>query len=248
MLAGAVLLAAGCGSSKPAGTGTASSSHATSSSHGASVAGVSTAKARATTFAHLVNLVGRDVPGMRLLAPERERTTRTPSSEEVARCATGRVPQRIVLVRSAAFRSAPAAEGVVQTELERVSSSVEVKPSAAVAAHDIAAAHSARGRRCLARSLARLIEGSSRLAHAATSIAPLPFPLPGAPGSFGVRLAITATPPGGRPKHVYIDNFGFVVGPAEVSLTTTGAPRPVPTPTDRRLLALLYGRAKAHSL
>ena len=65
-----------------------------------------------------------------------------------------------------------------------------------------------------------------------------------------MRLSITSTPPGGPPhsKHVYVDEFGFVAGPSEIRLNATGTPQPMATATERRLLALLYGRAQAHKL
>jgi hypothetical protein len=44
--------------------------------------------------------------------------------------------------------------------------------------------------------------------------------------------------------HVYLDELGFVAGPAEVSVTATGFSRPVTTATERRLLSLLYSRAQ----
>jgi hypothetical protein len=43
--------------------------------------------------------------------------------------------------------------------------------------------------------------------------------------------------------HAYFDAFGFVRGPAEVSLTATGYSSPVPSATEQRLLSLLYGRS-----
>jgi hypothetical protein len=53
------------------------------------------------------------------------------------------------------------------------------------------------------------------------------------------------------PRHatrIYSDALGFVYGPAEVSLYATGVGTPVASATERHLLSLLYGRAKAHKL
>jgi hypothetical protein len=241
------LLAGGCGSSKQART------DASSTSHGTSIAAASRAKAQATGFAHMVNLVGTDVPQMRLTAPERERKRPTRSAEEVERCAAGTVPERTVLIRSATFRSENGPErGALEPEVEQVRSAVEVMPTAALAVHGNALARSARARLCLKRALARSSEASAPLRRGAISVSSLPSPLPGVPGSFGLRIASTvaATPLGARPgrEHVYMDRFAFVVGAAEIKLTATGAPRPVPTATERRLVALLYNRAKAHRL
>ena len=45
-----------------------------------------------------------------------------------------------------------------------------------------------------------------------------------------------------------VDELGFVSGPAEISLMAMGAPQPVPTEAAEHLLAVLYRRARAHSL
>lgn len=47
---------------------------------------------------------------------------------------------------------------------------------------------------------------------------------------------------------LYSDGFRFVVGPAEVKLAVTSAPRPPNAELERRLLALLYSRATAQKL
>jgi hypothetical protein len=47
---------------------------------------------------------------------------------------------------------------------------------------------------------------------------------------------------------LYTDGFRFVVGPAEVLLAVISAPRPPRAEFERRLLQLLYSRAKAHRL
>jgi hypothetical protein len=44
-----------------------------------------------------------------------------------------------------------------------------------------------------------------------------------------------------------IDIAGFVVGQVEVTLFAAGLPEPVPTATERRLLALLVSRAEARA-
>jgi hypothetical protein len=46
----------------------------------------------------------------------------------------------------------------------------------------------------------------------------------------------------------YSDQFGFVIGRVLVTLDTYGAPNPVRVATERRLLSLLYSRAKAYKV
>jgi hypothetical protein len=50
-----------------------------------------------------------------------------------------------------------------------------------------------------------------------------------------------------RPTY-YEDTFGFAVGPSEIVLVFAGVERPFPFSEERRLLSLLYGRAKAHEI
>jgi hypothetical protein len=75
---------------------------------------------------------------------------------------------------------------------------------------------------------------------------------PGADGSFGLRLTtsvIGRNLRGGEIQtRVYIDMFGFVSGPAEISLTAFGVSRPVPSTTEQHLLPLLFSRTREHKL
>jgi len=47
---------------------------------------------------------------------------------------------------------------------------------------------------------------------------------------------------------IYLDYLGFVDGPAEVTLLSSGLLRPFPAAIQQRLFALLLSRAKAHRL
>jgi hypothetical protein len=123
-------------------------------------------------------------------------------------------------------------------------------PSAALAARNNAVARSARGRACLARALPEQSTGPLR--YGPVSVSSLPNLLPGADGSFGLRLTTTVIGRnfrGGKIRtRVYIDVFGFVSGPAEISLTAFGVSRPVPSATEQHLLPLLFSRAREHKL
>ena len=78
----------------------------------------------------------------------------------------------------------------------------------------------------------------------------LPFPLSGVTG-YGLRvrgtLAAALYHQKERPTY-YEDTFGFAVGPAEIVLDTIGVDGRFPPATERRLLSLLYDRARARAL
>jgi hypothetical protein len=236
-----VVVVAGCGATRQASTGAVSG-------QGTPVAATSPTRAEAERLAHAVNLVGTDVPQMRLTVPEREPRRQTRSAEAMDRCAIGTVPRDAVLIHSAKFVHVSGAEGgPVQPEAEQVRSSVEVMPTADLAARSIAAARSARGRHCIARALAGLAERNVRLRRVATSLSPIPSPLVAVPGSYGLRLSLSAPARAGRPaRHLYVDQFGFVLGRAEICLTAMGTPQPVPSALERRLLGVLYNHAQGH--
>jgi hypothetical protein len=239
VLGASTVLAANCGSNGSSTTGRATNT-------GASSVSTST-KARATAFAHAVNLVEADVPGMSLIKPEGEDKAPTRAGVEFAQCAGGVSPyRRIVDIHSPTFsRSRPR---------ERVKSAVEVMPTVALAAQNNNAARSARGRACLVHFLGRALpeQSAGQIRHGSVSVSSLPNLLPGAQGSFGLRLAttVTARPLGGRQVQVrvYLDEFGFISGSAEINLTATGFSAPVPSETEQRLLGLLNSRAQAHTL
>jgi hypothetical protein len=46
----------------------------------------------------------------------------------------------------------------------------------------------------------------------------------------------------------YEDTFGFAVGSAEIVLYVAGVEQPFPSAEERRLLSVLYDRAKTHAL
>jgi hypothetical protein len=244
-------LAAGCGSGGGSSTGSGSGSSAAGApaAGSAPIAGTSIAKARAVAYAHAVNLGAADVPASSVVKPEGEAKAPTAAGVEFARCTGGVNPERrIADIHSPTFR-------ITGTyERERVRSGVEVMPTAALAAQSNTATRSVRGRACLARLLARTSaeRGVEALPHGPISVSSLPNQLPGADGSFGLRIATTAigrSLQGAQTRtHVYTDLFGFVSGAAEINLTATGIARPVPSATEQRLLSLLFSRAQAHKL
>ena len=69
--------------------------------------------------------------------------------------------------------------------------------------------------------------------------------------AYGLRISsdfAIKTPGTKGPSRYYEDFLGFAVGPAVIVLSDTSSPRPFPAATERRLLSLLYSRAKAHKL
>jgi hypothetical protein len=234
--AAAGILAAGCGSSDNASvTSTTAASTAIS-------------KAQAIAYAQEVNLVAADIPGATARSQEHESAEARPAGVEFAQCAGGVSPRlRVANIDSAKFRIGK------KTEPTQVKSSVEVMPTAALAAHNYRALGSARGRACIAHLVPHILEGASTgralFGPATTSL--LPNLLATGKASFGVRVSTTliAIVRGKQVRlPIYLDVFDLLAGPAEVSMSASGIAHPPPKATERRLLSLLYTRAETHKL
>ena len=229
----------GCGSSQKTATVAATGTAADNA--------VSVGKAHARAYARQVNLTQTDVPGAEVIADEEESGPPKQKAVEVARCAGAVLPDR----RIADIKSSTLRIGTVLNEATRVKSSIEVQPSAAIAARNYAALQSARDRTCIAHDLPQLAEGRARPTHIGpTTVTVLPHLLPEGQNAFGFRVetTITGTSPTGKQRRevLYLDDYGFVAGPAEVSLNDIRASRPPPTALERHLLTLLYSRAQVH--
>jgi hypothetical protein len=209
---------------------------------------VSITKARAVAYAHAVNLRSTDVPEMSTSSPEGVVPAPKRSTFEFSRCYGGVSPVRRVLKsHSPEFSVGHGA----QSQLEE--SEVEVWPTPGLAARNFAANHTSRYRACLVRfqeannkNLNK--ERAGQLQYGPLTVSPLPDPLPGVDGSFGLRIAQSLLRGGQVRAQIYHDVFGFLSGPAEIELTATGFTTPVPSATEQRLLSLLYSRAQAHVL
>jgi hypothetical protein len=233
----ACVLWAGCGSSHSA---TVTSANAASGAIG---------KAQAQSYAREVNLAAADVPGSTVRSLERERTKASRAGLEFARCAGGVSPERrVVDIVSPKLRLGKAAQAV------DVKSSVEVMPSAALAAQNEAASRGIRGRSCLTSLLPQVLGNvsSARVRFGPLHASPLPNLLPAGKESYGVRISTTllSTTLAGKPIRLplYLDQFDILAGPAAVNLSVSALGHPPPTATERRLLSLLYDRAQAHKL
>ena len=231
-------LLGGCG-----GGASSTSSHATAAPRHAGTKTPLT-RSRAVAFARAVNLTGADVPGF------------TPSSRSEGESAREKQLQSRLhqCVGQLGFGGPLADAQSPSFKLRReildlgVSSEVAVAPTAVQAARELAAIRGARVRECFSHYLDQLLEGRKRGTRLRpVSIASGTPPAPGANGSFGWR--ITATFAVGRiPLSLYVDILGFILGPARVTLVSSGVLRPFPAAIQQRLYALLLARASARAL
>jgi hypothetical protein len=201
-------------------------------------------KAQAKAFAQAVNLRTGDIPGFKKGSVGKTTAADRKMGAEVAACAGGVDPNRAVVdLESADFTSA---SGIIEQD---ISSEVEVLPSAALVAKDLASVKSSKGRGCVARALdkefaAMKIPGvtfgkvSSELAIPQAN---------GASGSFALRLTTTATAHGEKIPY-YADFLGFSLGQAEVTLSALGFAEPVSAKDELGLFSVLLRRAEAASL
>jgi hypothetical protein len=142
--------------------------------------------------------------------------------------------------------------------LELAYSEVFVAASPALAAKAFSAINTPAARACIERRQSHepretiRREGSKveEPLYSHFGAAPLAAPLHGVPVYATRTTALSPTGSKERPAKVryYFDSFGFVVGPAVVTLNATGAPRPFRTASEQRLLQVLYQRARAHEL
>ena len=185
-------------------------------------------KAEAEAYASAVNLRMTDVPATRIV---KESVTHPRVVSDLLRC-TGVASAKLVAVESKAF--AGSGGGLM-------SSSVNVMPTKAVAAAYVLALRTSRGRGCFTMSI--------RGEEEPTTETTLPVALPGSLPRTGFRVT-TEVPALPTPLRTRVDAFFFVAGDAVIELLATSATRlPLaPAATERRLLTLLYRRAKAYKL
>ena len=193
--------------------------------------------AQAVAYAHAVNLRPADLPGMSVLSPEGATPVSGPLEGEAARCAGAVNPHLMVAkIRSANFSG---------RAHELIQSTVVVWPNSALAAREQVVGRSQRALLCAQRLVSREFARRSgpTFRSGRVKISRLGS-LPGVPGSSGVRIEIPIL--GAHPVNDYVDAVKFVYGRSAVTLLATGVLRPVATATERRLLSLLYTRAKTY--
>ncbi|HEY1451529.1 MAG TPA: hypothetical protein VGF47_11315 [Solirubrobacteraceae bacterium] len=215
--------------------------------------GGSPSHAHALAFAQAVNLTAADVPGFSPSAKADHSSAHEKQLErDMTKCAgTAGVGEAGI---GGAHKSL-AAESSKQYELKHgildfsVSSEVSVQSSAAEARHALQAIRSSHVRDCFSHYLQQVFK-SERLKGAKAGPVSIQAgipPAPGTAGGFGWRVTAsfivrTIKVP------IYLDFLGFVDGPSEVTLLSTGLIRPFPAEVQQRLFALLLARAKQHAL
>ena len=250
VLAGAALSACGKGAYTGASSPTATAAHGDNDHHAHH--GRSPTRAQALAFAHAVNLTAADVPGFAPAhKPEHESAAERRLQRQLRSCggAVGARP----LQHS---RGALAEVSSPDFELKRgilalsVSSEVTVAHTSAEAAATLAAIRSPRVRACFSRYLSALLKSQQHSPGETVlgvSIASGTPPAPGTTGGFGwrvtARLAIRAIP-----ISLYFDILGFVEGPAQVTLTSSGTVRAFPARAQEQLYSQLLTRARSHRL
>ncbi len=240
---------AACG--KGAYTGAAST--AAGADHGAHAHhGSSPTQAQALAFAHVVNLTATDVPGF---TPSRKPKHESPAERRLQRQlrSCGGVPGASTLRRS---RGTLAEASSPDFELKRgvfalsVSSEVSVAHTSAQADSALQAIRSPRVRACFSRYLSELLKAQQQAPGESVlgvSIAAGTPPAPGTTGGFGWRVTAKLTIRG-IPISLYFDILGFVDGPSQVTLTSSGTVRPFPAKAQEQLYSELLARARSHSL
>jgi hypothetical protein len=249
LLMGTTLLAAGaslasCGKSEPASSVGGAT---TAPQHGSTGRGEAAARAQrrqALAFARAVNLTAADIPGF---AQSDRHESSSPSEKrlerQMLRCAglAGSV-KALVEQSSKEFRLK---HGIIDFS---VSSEVAVDRTAAQAAGGLTAVHSSRVRGCFTRYLNRIFKEEH--VHGATpgrvTIESGTPPAAGTSGGFGWRVTARFEVHGIEIP-IYLDFLGFVYGPSEVTLLSSGLLSPFPASVQQHLFALLLTRAKEHT-
>jgi hypothetical protein len=216
------------------------------------------ARERALAFAHAVNLTSDDVPGF---TPSEKHSSSSAHQKRLERamlaCAgigagtgTGTGTGNIVGSGKAVLEESSKDFELKHQILDfSVSSEVSVQASAAQALHGLAAIRSPHVRACFSHYLQLIFKGEQVKGATAGPVkiqAGTP-PAPGTSGGFGWRVTATFTVHGVK-LPIYLDFLGFVDGPAEVTLTSSGLLRPFPASVQQHLFSLLLSRAKGHKL
>jgi hypothetical protein len=261
----AALVLASCGKGGRAGSQTTSSAAAPSAKAGGSgsaaggaqgkaegdgkAEGGSPSRAGALAFAQAVNLTQADVPGF---SPKQKEESSSPREKKLEKDVQACVGVSGVLTK--AEKSSVVEQGSENFELKHeivdlsVSSSVSVQPSAEEARRALQAIRNAHVRSCFSHYLQLLFSG---LTVKGATPGPVTIqsgdpPAPGTAGGFGWRITASFIVHGIEVP-VYLDFLGFVDGPAEVTLLSSGLIRPFPATIQQHLFRTLLSRAKEHT-
>jgi hypothetical protein len=218
-------------------------------------AGKSPSREHALAFAQAVNLTPDDVPGFSARTKHDSDSVREKKlGRELAQC-TGATGLSSDEQSFAGEGKAVADESSKDFELKHgvidfsVSSGVSVRSSAAGARKGLQAIRSAHVRKCFSHYLQLLFAGQhvQGATPGPVSIQSGTPPAPGTSGGFGWRITASFTIRGIKVP-IYLDFLGFVDGPAEVTLLSSGLLRPFPAEIQQHLFATLLARANAHEL
>jgi hypothetical protein len=240
-------------SSEPGGSGDGSANGTKSSP--APPAAKSPSRERALAFAQAVNLTAEDVPGFTAKTKQSSDSAREKKlGRELAQCTgatvlpsgEGNFPGEGKSVADESSKDFELKHGVIDFS---VSSGVSVQSSAAGARKGLQAIRSAHVRKCFSHYLQLLFAGQhvQGATPGPVSIQTGIPPAPGTSGGFGWRITASFTIRGIKVP-LYLDFLGFVDGPAEVTLLSSGLIRPFPAEVQQHLFATLLARAKAHKL
>jgi hypothetical protein len=249
VLAGVPLSA--CGKGPYTGSTATTGAGATHGGHNTHRGGRSPTQAQALAFAHAVNLTAADVPGFTRSHKQNSESAAERRLQSQLRSCAGAVGTS-ALGRShgtLAEASSPDFElhrGILALT---VSSEVTVAHTSAAAAATLAAVRNPRLRACFSRYLSSLLKsqhypGATVIGVSIASGTP---PAPGTTGGFGWRVTATLAI---RTIHIsfYFDILGFVEGPSQVTLTSSGTVRPFPARAQEQLYSELLTRARSHKL
>jgi hypothetical protein len=239
VLACGLLMACGKGSH------TSPSAHAATGASGIRRTSGSSSRQRAIAFARAVNLRPADVPGFTPAARHQHDSARERRLEhQMLHCAG----------------IAGASRGLVEQGSENfelkhaildfsVSSEVTVEQSAAQASRGLSAIRSSHVRECFSRYIEQSFAGQhlQGATLGPVSIQSGDPPAPGSSGSFGWRVTATFVIRAIKVP-IYLDFLGFVQGPSEVTLLSSGLLRPFPAAVQQQLFRLLLSRSRAHRL
>jgi hypothetical protein len=231
------LSACGGGTSKPGSSSTSSHTVAL-----ANVKPMSAAEGKA--FAKAVNLRPADLSGFKASSEgEHEGAAEKRENREFQKCVGAPASHRPLLeAGSLNF------EHQTSFSEESVRSDVEVAPSAAVAAQELAAASSTRARSCLSIFLSRLFrsKSESEVTLGSVSIAAITPSAPGTSGSFGWQVSANITSHG-LDVPLRFDFLGFGYRTAMVVLFDLGLPKPFVEAKEHELFSRLISRATGFS-
>lgn len=230
LLAAITALALGCGGSKSGHADTSPREHRPPIS------------APFVTFAKAVNLRAADLPGWREAAASNPRLPTDARHAALARCTRTKPFRYLARLSSATFARGGDSAGATAVSI------VSVAPTPLLATSEFAALATARGRSCYARLAKAKKAEDFRFSSEYFSWSSLP--LPAAAHGVKVRLAGTLAGSGEGPRrtHLYLDLLAFARGRAQIVLFASAWPSPLQPSVERRLLALLYSRATAHTL